>query len=125
MQTLITKPIRKILIENHKRGIEIRSTLDDDGNEQDIDFAPVLKLFCPWNKTTWLITELDPETNIAFGLGDLGIGFPELGYISIDELKAIKHPSGLTIERDRHFNAYGRFLNGFAKDAGDAGRITA
>jgi hypothetical protein len=82
MQTLITKLIRKRLIENHKKAIEVRSTLDDDGNEQDIDFAPALKLFCPWNNATWLITELDPETNIAFGLGDIGTGFPELGYIS-------------------------------------------
>ncbi len=36
----------------------------------------------------WYITEKDmeDEQHQAFGLADLGMGFPELGYISIEEL---------------------------------------
>jgi len=37
------------------------------------------------------LTELDPENpNIAFGLCDLGLGFPELGYVDLEEVKAVK-----------------------------------
>ena len=44
------------------------------------DFHPVVKLFCPWNGATWLLTELDPDNpGIAFGLCDLGLGHSELG----------------------------------------------
>lgn len=88
MQTLITKSIHEKLIANHLKGIEVRSNLDDNGDEYDIDFMPALKLFCPWNNATWLISELDPETNIGFGLADLGMGSPELGYIPLNELIA-------------------------------------
>lgn len=47
----------------------------------------------------WYITERDmgecPDTkevseqNQAFGLADLGMGYPELGYISLEELKSV------------------------------------
>ena len=39
----------------------------------------------------WYITERDisDEQHQAFGLADLGMGFPELGYISIEELKSV------------------------------------
>lgn len=33
------------------------------------------------------------------------MGFPELGYVSLDELGAVKGPFGLGIERDLHFRA--------------------
>ena len=49
---------------------------------------------------------LDIETNIAFGLCDLGMNSPELGYVSIEELNDIRFPPfGLPIERDLHFKA--------------------
>ena len=31
------------------------------------------------------------------------MGFPELGYVSLDELEALRLPFGLRIERDPHF----------------------
>ena len=65
--------------------------------------APVVKLFVPWGAATWLVCELDPETNVAFGLADLGFGSPELGHFSIDEISQIRGPVGLRIERDAHF----------------------
>jgi hypothetical protein len=31
------------------------------------------------------------------------MGFPELGYVSLQELKSLDLPFGLTIERDKYF----------------------
>lgn len=70
------------------------------------DHAPVVKLFTPDAQCTWLLTDIDPENHdIAFGLCDLGLGFPELAYVSLSELSGIRGGLGLPIERDRHFEA--------------------
>lgn len=59
---------------------------------QDKDHAPVVWLYIPDTACQWLISELDPEhPSIAFGLCDLGMGFPELGYVDLEEIKAIKN----------------------------------
>jgi hypothetical protein len=70
-----------------------------------------------------LLTELDSE-DIAFGLCDLGQGFPELGYVSLAELEGLRGKWGLLIERDLHFVADKR-LSGYAREARLAGRIVA
>lgn len=68
------------------------------------DHHPVVKLFLPGSGCTWLLTELDPETpDIAFGLCDLGMGFPELGYVSLSEITSVKNKLGYSVERDRYF----------------------
>lgn len=125
MQVLITKPILKQLAENFIKGEAVRAAIDDDGNHADMDFEPVLKLFCPWGAATWLISELNPENNIAFGLAYLGGGYPELGLIPINELAAMEHPSGLRIERDIHFSANVQLLSSYAKSARKLGYIAA
>ena len=43
--------------------------------------------------------------DIAFGLCDLGVGFPELGDVSLVELANLRERIGLPVERDRHFVA--------------------
>ena len=44
------------------------------------DPHPVVKWFSPCGAATWFITELDPnDDDTAYGLGDLGMGNPELG----------------------------------------------
>ena len=64
-----------------------------------------LKLFNPCGSQTWFIVEYDPSEDLAFGWADLGMGCPELGYISIAELRAVKVPPfGLGIERDIHWD---------------------
>ena len=63
-----------------------------------------LKLFNPCGAATWFITEMDPETGVMFGWCDLGMGMPELGYVNLDELKSVRLPFGLKIERDIHWN---------------------
>jgi Protein of unknown function (DUF2958) len=51
------------------------------------------------------LTELDPDGGLAFGLCDLGLGCPELGYVSLIELQSVRGKLGLPVERDRHFSA--------------------
>ncbi len=74
---------------------------------RDKDHPPVVKLFLPETACTWLLSELDhEEPNIAFGLCDLGMGFPELGSVFLSELDEIRSPRlKLPVERDLHFNA--------------------
>jgi len=70
------------------------------------DHRPVVKLFTPDAAATWLLTEIDPdEPDIAFGLCDLGMGFPELGSVSLSEIAAVRGRLGLRVERDLHFEA--------------------
>ncbi|THU42062.1 DUF2958 domain-containing protein [Niastella caeni] len=77
-----------------------------NGQNRGKDHYPVIKLFMPGTGCTWLITELDPEEpDLAFGLCDLGMGFPELGYVSLDEISSVKTRWGLGVERDLHFEA--------------------
>ena len=57
----------------------------------------------PDGNATWLLTELNPDIDLAFGLCDLGLGEPELGYVSLSELAAVRGPLGLPLERDLHF----------------------
>jgi hypothetical protein len=93
------------------------------GREETHDFKPVVKLYCPWNLAVWLLTELDPENpDIAFGLCDLGQGFPELGSVSLSEMESVRGPGGLRIERDLHFTPT-KTLAAYARDAHALQRI--
>ena len=83
---------------------EDRDQLLANAIADDIDHPPVVRLFTPDANATWLISEVDPDDpDRLFGLCDLGLGSPELGYVSFSELKAARGPLGLPIERDRHF----------------------
>jgi hypothetical protein len=89
------------------------------------DHFPVLKLFTSDAGATWLISEVDPDDpDRLFGLCDLGLGFPELGYVSLAELSALKGPLGLPVERDVHFVA-DKPLSAYAEEARIKGRIVA
>ncbi len=116
---LLTKSIYETLLANGSRQDAVRGT---DG---EIDFHPVLKLFTPDASCTWLLTELDPEDpDIAFGLCDLGMGFPELGSVRISELLALRGPLSLPVERDRYFTA-DKPLSAYAAEASRLERINA
>lgn len=68
------------------------------------DHNPVVKLFYPGTGCTWLLTEIDPEEpRLAFGLCDLGMGFPELGHVDLDEMDSVKIKGIWSIERDLYF----------------------
>jgi Protein of unknown function (DUF2958) len=91
---------------------------------EDIDPKPVLKLFTPDAAATWLLSELDPEDpDRAFGLCDLGLGCPELGWVSLRELQSVRGHLGLPVEVDRYFKT-DRSLSAYAEEASTYGRIT-
>ena len=96
-----------------------------NGQNPDADHKPVVKLFSPIGAATWLLTELDPENpDIAFGLCDLGQGFPELGYVSMSEIEGVTLRFGLKIERDMYWEA-DKTISQYAEEARKNGRIMA
>jgi hypothetical protein len=74
------------LIQNHEQ---------QDGTKS---FDCVVKLFNPYGLGTWYLSELDPDTNIAYGL--CSITDAEFGYVSIDEIR-----TAINIERDKMWTA--------------------
>jgi hypothetical protein len=59
------------------------------------------KLFTPDANWTWYLIAYDPEEELAYGLVK---GFEvEFGYISMAEIKNLRGPMGLAVERDRSF----------------------
>ena len=86
---LLTKTQRTQLIKNHEQ---------QDGTKS---FDCVVKLFNPIGIGTWYLSELDPKTNIAYGL--CCIHEAEYGYVSLDELANTPVGMGLGIERDIMF----------------------
>ena len=79
---------------------EIKAKLAKNVGDGNVD-KPYLKLFNPTGVGTWLITEYNEETGLMFGLCDLG--YPELGYVSLEEIESVELPFGLKIERDMYF----------------------
>jgi DUF2958 family protein len=114
--TLFTKTQAEQLIANCQAQI-IRMDL----GEPDIDFKPVVKLFTPDAQCTWLLTELGND-DIAFGLCDLGMGSPEIGFVSMREIRELRGPLGLPVERDLHFDA-NKTLSAYADEARAHGRV--
>ena len=112
---LISKPIEAVLLKN--------GALCAAG-EDTSQIKPVCKLFTPWGGATWLISEMDPENpDILFGLCDLGLGFPEIGSVSLSELQELRGPAGLKVERDRFFEP-SMTLIAYADAARAAGRCS-
>jgi hypothetical protein len=114
---LITKARTEQLLAN---GRAQREAIDQE--QGALDFKPVVKLFTPDAQCTWLLTELDPDGGLAFGLCDLGVGEPELGYVSLAELRSVRGNLRLPVERDLHFEA-GKTSSAYAIEARERGRI--
>ncbi|NQU63606.1 MAG: DUF2958 domain-containing protein [SAR324 cluster bacterium] len=70
--------------------------------EEPEDPLVIVKFFNPVGAGTWLITEYCPKQCLAFGYV-MGLGYDELGYISLTEMDSITLPFGMRIERDIHF----------------------
>ena len=113
---LLTKAIREKLLANGR--------ISAKNPEAEFDPRPVVKIFTPDAGATWLLTELDPEgEDMAFGLCDLGLGSPELGYVSMSELASVRGTLGLKPERDKWFKPEGRGLADWASKAKEMGSI--
>ncbi|MHC2585419.1 DUF2958 domain-containing protein [Bradyrhizobium diazoefficiens] len=114
---LLTASQRQKLIDNGRRQAVVK------GTPAEIDFEPVVKLFNPCGAATWLLTEIDPsDETVAWGLCDLGMGFPEFGTVSLTELAEYRGRFGLGIERDLHFTARGP-ISRYIEAANKADRI--
>ena len=117
MSALFTKAQREQLLDNGRRQAAVK------GTPEEIDFRPVVKLFNPVGAATWLLTEIDPDDEtVAWGLCDLGMGFPEFGTVSLTELSEYRGRLGLGIERDRYFEARGP-ISAYITAASKAERI--
>jgi len=95
----------------------IERNLPDLYTTEDVPLAEkkvVVKYFNPCGAATWYIVEGrkenfeggDPDVQdwLLFGWCDLGFGpgYSELGYVTLGELRELKLPMGLGIERDLH-----------------------
>ena len=92
---LIPNDIRERLLANGARSAA----------GEDIDPIPVVKLFTPDANATWLLTELNAN-EIAFGLCDLGLGSPELGYVDISEIVSLRGPEPHWVCRRLIYRSY-------------------
>jgi Protein of unknown function (DUF2958) len=115
---LITDSLTEQLLAN---GRAQRLRVDND--QPALDFNPVVKLFTPDAQCTWLLTELDSD-GLLFGLCDLGLGEPELGYVSLAELATVRGQLRLPVERDIHFIA-SKTISAYADEARSQRRIVA
>nr|WP_196108335.1 MULTISPECIES: DUF2958 domain-containing protein [unclassified Ochrobactrum] len=99
-----------------------RAQLLANGRQRGADHVPVVKFFNPFGEGVWLVTELDEDGDVMFGLAD--IGCPELGSWSFSELESIRLPFGMGIERDLLFT--GDFpISVWAEAAWETGSIQA
>lgn len=113
MTVLITPEQRAQLLANG-------AALKTDAN---YDPRPVLKLFTPDAAYSWLLTHIEPEyPQVAWGLSDLGLGYPETGFLYLGSVVIVRGRLGLRVERDLHFKAR-KPLSAYARDAQQAGMI--
>lgn len=110
---LITHDQRAQMLANGQRSAE----------DEAHDPFPVVKLFVN-GRATWLLCDLDPDDDdIAFGLCDLGQGFPELGSVRLSEIASLSR-HGFAVRRDDRFVAT-MPISGYARLAYSLGWIDA
>jgi hypothetical protein len=96
------------------------AAIERDGNTPD--HMPVVKLFTPMGSCTWLLSEYHEDDERFFGLCDLGMGCPELGYVGRAEIEDVAATMPPMIERDLYFRPTAP-LSVYADAARLAGRI--
>jgi len=114
---LITTEQHTQLLANGKAALEAARA------DREIDPIPVVKLFTSSGYARYLLTEIDPtDSDRAYGLCDLGIGLPDLGFVSLRQLEVAPDQFGLRVERDLNFVA-DKPLSAYAKVAYTRGLI--
>lgn len=98
IQKLSAPHLVHLLQQLLKNGVVAAEAIDLDGDTPSM--RPVIRLYLT-NHVLWLITEYHPESGRFFGLCDLGHGFPELGYVSVEELDWLPLP----LQFDESFKA--------------------
>ncbi len=113
-QKLITEELKEKLIKNNKKV----------GSDEELEIKPVVRIFSPWSHCHFLISDYNPDDDVYFGLADLGLGFPELGYIDLKEIEFMEF-TDLHVpffERDITFKA-DKTISQYAEIARKTGRI--
>lgn len=68
----------------------------------------IAKIFNPYGNQTWYLVSQDPDhPDTLYGFADLGMGFPEWGYMSLKELQDIRISvlnTKLPLEVDKYFD---------------------
>ena len=96
----------------------------ENGRNSDRDHVPVVKIFTPDANATWLLSEAMPDDpDLMFGLCDLGMGFPELGYARLSEIQEVRGSLNLPPERDL-YTVLDRPMSEYSRMAQKTGRIT-
>ena len=67
---------------------------------------PAVYVFTPGAGATWVLWEYSATEGNAFGLCDLGLGFPEMGYVSVAELEALSIPIEVDTSITTRFQGY-------------------
>lgn len=89
----------KLLTKQIEKNFEKYPLYSQDGVEEKV----VIAKFFGGYACTWIITEASREGDdwCMFGYCDLGLGFPEWGYVMLSEIKGLRFPPfGLPAERD-------------------------
>lgn len=76
--------IRTQLIDNCKLQYKAR------GMDDAVDFEPVARLYCPGTDESWLLTSLDPETDVAACLWL----HPKEAYVTFVEMSVLANGRG-------------------------------
>ncbi len=96
--------MQKLLLQEHRKKMQANWNMPDSITKNNLE--PVVKLFHAYGRGTWLFTEWDEESDQLFGLCDLGMGFPELGYACLGEMQHMQNRFGWQmIERDTSWSA--------------------
>lgn len=93
--------------------------------DNSFDPTPVVKPFTPDASATWLLINLNPyDYDRAFRLADLGLGYPETGWVSLAEIARLRGPLRLSAERDLNWRAQKR-PSDYAAETRARGRASA
>jgi len=87
---MITKAIEKKLMKY--------PLLSQEGKGEEAEV--ILKVFNPYGRGTWLITEAEKQGEDWLFFGYMEIGTWEWGYVTLKELEGVKFFGGLGLERD-------------------------
>lgn len=90
---------------------------------EDIDPFPVVKLYTPDAGASWVLVSLDAGEDIAYGLIDVGTGFPALGEVSLSMLSGIVGPRGMPVAIEPEYKPRKR-LAAYLTDAQRDGMTT-
>ena len=90
---------------------------------EETDPYPVVKVYTPDAGASWVLTALDADGDLAYGLIDAGTGFPELGFVSLRMLAGIKGPKGMPVAVEPGYKAR-KTLSAYAADAQRDGAVS-